>query len=347
MLTLLLFIASITAFWSCGKRIVYSSQKMVADGKYDLAYPFGGKSEDLKGILESVRLLNSTAYYESYVFPYSAQIEKTDVNKSLFKANKHSEKTVYNDFAVGTATFVYYNSSRVAVLTCAHVVDFADTVITFYEAADTLQPTYVRRVSIKKSQRNSVVDMREGEEFDILAADYDLDVALLGKRLNFVASENFPVFKYARGSAKELDWGNLLYLVGYPSGKKMITTGIVSSPDRTRNHGFLVDALFNRGFSGGIALAVRDGVPNFELVGIVNAVAADHELIIAPGEFPSEFDINLSTPYRGDLFVQIQKKINYGVAYGISIDAIIEFIQENRKELRDQGYIISNFFNGL
>ncbi len=134
---------------SCNKRITYSSQKMVADGKYDLAFPFGGDSEDLHALLESVRLINSTAFYESYVFSFSEEIKKTDVKKSLFKENRHTEKTVYNDFAVGTATYIYYDANRVAVLTCAHVVDFPDTIITFYETEDSVS-NIVRRVSIKK-----------------------------------------------------------------------------------------------------------------------------------------------------------------------------------------------------
>ncbi len=189
--------------------------------------------------------------------------------------------------------------------------------------------------------------MREGEGFEILAIDHNLDAAILGKRLNFVAKENFPIFKYPLGAAKELDWGNLIYLVGYPSGKKMLTTGIISSPDRTPDHGFLIDALFNRGFSGGIALAIRDGVPNFELVGMVNAVAADHEMVLTPGEFPNVNDLNLSVPYTGDIYVLSQKKINYGVSFGISIEAISDFIRRNKTNLKSQGYEISNFFNGF
>ena len=331
---------------SCGKRITYSSQEMIADQKYDLAFPFGGNSEDLHDLLESVRLINSSAFYESYVFPESEGIQRRDVKKSLFKADRHSEKSVYNDFAVGTATFIYFDANLVAVLTCAHVVDFPDTIITFYETAHNTS-NIVRRVSIKKNHRNSIVDMREGEEFEILAIDHDLDAALLGKRLNFVAEENFPVFKYPLGAAKDLDWGNLIYLVGYPSGKKMLTTGMVSSPDRTPNHGFLIDALFNRGFSGGIALAVRDGIPNFELVGMVNAVAADHELVLTPGEFPNTADINMNAPYEGEIFVLSQKKINYGISFGISIEAITDFIRRNRMNLKSRGYEISNFFNGF
>ena len=45
---------------------------------------------------------------------------------------------------------------------------------------------------------------------------------------------------------------------------------------------FLVDAVFNRGYSGGIVLAIRDGVPNFELVGLVKSVPAEYEYVMKP-----------------------------------------------------------------
>ena len=69
---------------------------------------------------------------------------------------------------------------------------------------------------------------------------------------------------------------------GYPSGHKMVTKAIVSSPNKDRKGSFLLDAVLTPGFSGGIALAVRDGVPNFELVGLVQLVSGRTTYALGP-----------------------------------------------------------------
>ena len=328
---------------SCTKKQIIHSDKQVADGKYDIAFPYGGDYKSIESILESVRLLNSSAFYESYSFPPDDRIKKKDLQPALFKDNKYP-KSVYNDFVVGTATIIYYKENRVAVLTCAHVVDFPDTIITYYEMGKVSEESVISTVSFKKRQTNYVADLPQGEDYDIMAIDYKLDVAVLGKKLHGETDKSIRVFKYPTGAARELNWGSLVYLVGFPSGKKMITTGIVSSPNRDQNHNFLLDALFNRGFSGGIVLAIRDGLPNFELVGLVNAVAADKEVFLVPRDLGELADLNFIVPYTGEIYAVPRKKINYGISYGIGIEAILDFLKQNKSSLQKAGYHFNDFF---
>lgn len=328
---------------SCQRQMVLTSSNVPIDGRYDLAFPFGANSDALQKVLRSVKLINATAYYESYRFPLEAKVRLRDIHPQMLAAGGY-ERTVYNDYAVGTATVIYLHQQRVAVLTCAHVVDFPDTVITYYESPDGNPAPYVYRISTLRRQRHFVADMRQGEDFDILAIDNNQDLAILGKKMAAPPSE-VHVLGYPLGRAAELEWGNLLYLFGFPSGKKMITTGLVSAPNRNAQHGFLVDALFNRGFSGGLVLAIRDGYPNFEMVGIVNAVAADNETVLVPGEFAStQRDLPVNVPYQGEVFAMNRKKINYGISFGISIEAILDFIRANRIPLENRGYRLDLFF---
>jgi hypothetical protein len=338
-------LAALLGFSGCAKQILQTPSGVIRDGRYDLAFPFGENADAIKSMLETVKLVNATAYYESYVFPFADRITKANISKDLLESGNYA-KTVFNDYSVGTATIIYYYRNRVAALTCAHVVNFADTIYTYYSDSHGTETPYLYRIAIKKQQRNFIADLRQGEDFEILAIDNDIDVAILGKKLLFV-SNDIPVFDYKLGRAEELEWGNLLYLAGYPSGKKMLTTGIVSSPNRNYRHDFLVDALFNRGFSGGIALAIRDGYPNFELVGIVNAVAAEEEIVLVPGEFSKSTDVPLNTPYSGNIFATTRKKINYGISFGISIETIVDFLNRNEARLANQGYILSNFFKKI
>ncbi|MCK7529466.1 MAG: hypothetical protein MZV64_73895 [Ignavibacteriales bacterium] len=52
----------------------------------------------------------------------------------------------------------------------------------------------------------------------------------------------------------------------------MVTKAIVSNPSRDESGSFLVDAVVNNGMSGGLVLAIKDGVPNFEMVGMIQWV---------------------------------------------------------------------------
>lgn len=325
------------------QRVVPGSAEVILDGKYDIAFPYGGDRKALQSLLESIRLLNSSVYYETFTIPVEDQIKKKDIRPELFKGNRYP-KSIYNDFAVGTATIIYYKENRIAVLTCAHVVDFADTLFTYYEIGRTVDENVVATVAIKKRQSNYVTDFPQGDQFEILALDRSLDIVVLGKKIFGEMDKTVRVFRYPLGRARELDWGALVYVVGFPSGKKMITSGIVSSPNRNQNHDFLLDALFNRGFSGGIVLAIRDGLPNFELVGMVNAVAADSEIFLVPRDASDFSELNFNIPYTGDIYARPRKKINYGISYGISIESIEKFLKDNRDKFESAGYQIEGFF---
>lgn len=339
----LFIIGLVVGSGACQRQIVMTSSTAPIDGRYDLAFPFGANSDALEKVLTSVKLLNATAYYESYRFPFEAKVRLKDIHPDMLTQGGYP-KTVYNDYAVGTATVIYQRQRRVAVLSCAHVVHFPDTVITYYESPDGNAAPYVYRIAMKKRQRHFIADLRHGEDFDILAIDHQLDVAILGKELLTSLTDTY-VLDYPLGKATQLEWGSLLYLFGFPSGKKMITTGLVSAPNRNAQHGFLVDALFNRGFSGGLVLAIRDGYPNFELVGIVNAVAADNEAVLVPGEFASsQGDLPMNVPYQGEVFAINRKKINYGISFGIAIEAILEFMQKHRIQLENRGFYLEYFF---
>lgn len=111
----------------------------------------------------------------------------------------------------------------------------------------------------------------------------------------------------------------------------MISKGIVSSPNLDGSGTFLIDAVFNRGFSGGIVLAIRDGVPNFELVGLVRSIPADSEFVLRPAQQSGNKSFNPALPYKGEVFVDQQKTMKYGVTRVIPIEIIAEFIELNSR----------------
>jgi S1-C subfamily serine protease len=177
--------------------------------------------------------------------------------------------------------------------------------------------------------------MPEDGKFAILLIDNENDIAILNKELTSSSITQIPVLKYPFGKARELEWGSFVYLIGYPMGYKVITKGIVSQPDRDKKGSFLIDALFNRGLSGGILLAVRDGVPNFEVVGITASAAAETDTVLVP-EKNKNYDETI--PYEGKIYVDNKKNINYGLTKAISADAILTLIKANQEDLSKKGY---------
>jgi len=135
----------------------------------------------------------------------------------------------------------------------------------------------------------------------------------------------------------------VVYVMGYPVGQLMVTRALVSKPDKAKKGRFLTDALYNRGISGSPVFAIRDGVPNFELVGMASSASASQVYYVKPGKNVPEY-INPEEPFTGDLYVDQYKDIKYGVTFNVSIEAITGFLKDNRTLLTDKGYNAELFF---
>jgi hypothetical protein len=228
------------------------------------------------------------------------------------------------------------------LLTCAHIVDFEDTVFSFHITPEHRTTPWLKSVAIKEKQTNYVAVFPEGGELEILAMDRTADIALVGMRFSSAPPHRIPAFRYPFGNAKDLEWGTFVYMFGYPSGFKMVTKGIVSNPHKDKRGSFMVDAMFSRGFSGGIALAIRDGVPNFELVGIVKLVSARSSYVLSPEKENGDVVFDPAIPYTGAVYVERKTEIESGLTQAVPIEAIREFMRTQAPLLQEKGYFIGN-----
>jgi hypothetical protein len=324
---------------SCSTSVPGNAPDQPGDGKYDSEFPHQRTSPFLERISESVKMLSTIAYYRTYVFDEAKRIRIADITPELLES-KAGEATYVNRTLSGTATIIHYASRRVALLTCAHVVAFSDTLLSFHMGPDRRPTPYLKSVAIKERQTNFVGQLPEGGELQILAIDRGSDIAILGKMFESEPGIPLPVFPFKIGKARELEWGTFLYLYGYPVGHRVVTRGIVSNPNKDKKGAFLVDAVFGGGFSGGIALALRDGVPNFELVGMMKIVPARTSLILVPPRDDPSAEFDPTIPYTGDIFVERHTDIEYGVAQAIPAEALTEFLVTNREQLIARGYRI-------
>ncbi len=339
---LLLCIISIFLITSCSKVVYDVAYPTLNDGEYDTEFPYKNCSEQLETITKTLKKIRCTAFYQSYIFAESQNVTTEDLS-SIDVSQTAIGEIHYNESAHGTATVVYSKNNRLALLTCAHVIDFPDTaVIHFSNAAGSPKP--IQNMAVKLKQNYWAGDLPQEGQLKVLAVDYDRDIALLGKTISAALTIDVPVFNYPIGASSQLEWGSFVYIMGYPIGYQMITRGIVSNPNRDSEGSFLIDALFNRGFSGGIVLAIRDGVPNFELVGMTKSVSASHDYILVPEPDMNDTSFDPHIPYRGQTFVHKKTDINYGITYSISVETIVRFIEENKHQLARQGYDVNYFF---
>ena len=323
---------------SCSPSVYRDVYPTLVDGKYDSEFPYRGCSKQLEEISNTVKMISCIAYYKTYTFALSSRLTPPEVNAQSLRGAV--EANYVNSESSGSATVISYQDRTVALLTCAHVIYFPDTVFTYHIDQDRHSTGFLKTVAIKEKQTNYVAVFPEGGDVDILAMDRGADIAIVGRRFTVEPTFRIPVFPYPLGKARQLEWGSFVYLFGYPSGYRMVTKGIVSSPNKDRNGSFLIDAVFSRGFSGGVALAVRDGVPNFELVGIIRMVTAHSSFVLAPEKDGAEYDPTV--PYTGNMYVERRTDIEYGISQAISVESISAFIESHLDDLQSKGYYLGS-----
>lgn len=312
-------------------RISYNSP----NGKYDTDFPFSAAGDELKNLVESTRKVYSQVDYKTYLFKEARNLTESDVTRALLAK---PDSIVYTQRSVaGTATIILYRSNRIALLSCAHVFDKPDTILTFYRKPKTGIATWLASVSIKERQYNFVTNVPGVQTLDVIALDRENDIAILGQRIGGLIPPNVPILYHPFGQESRLEWGSIVYVIGYPNGYQMITRGMVSKSSQRRK--FMIDAPFNKGSSGGLVVAVRDGLPNFEVVGIVTASAGEDEPVLVPEKGWSELN---GPQYNGPQFVETISNIKYGITFVTSTDAIVELIKNNLNKLMASGYYFAD-----
>ena len=335
--SLLLLLLIGAPFLACSKMVYVPEGTIVQDGKYDTAFPQIEAADQFEDILRSVRMINCVANYKHFIFAPESGITPDDLDDETIK-DKATTVDFFQETASGTATIIHFQDGMFALLTSAHIVHFPDTLVFFFEDdEDEDTPRRVQSIAVKDNQQNYIPGIPGVTDLDILAMDAEVDVALLGQAVPTLPAGSVPVFDYPLGEAKDLEWGSFVYVVGFPGGTKMITRGLVSKPFRSGNT-FVIDASFNRGFSGGLVLAVRDGVPNFEWVGVATASASTTEYRLRPSQDATPDDIDPRVPYRGELFLEQRRAIRYGITLCIPIDAVKKFLETHAARLAEQGY---------
>ena len=178
-------------FSNCSRQIYRVASPAILDDKYDSEFPYKSSSFELKKISESIRKITSISYYKSYVFSEANPVTRLEVNLNSYQ-NKAIDEKIYSNSVIGTGTVIYFSENKVVLITCAHIVDFPDTVVTYFRNRENAITPYIKSIAFKQRQNNFVAEFPERGELEILAIDHEADLVVLGKKF----LRNTPVNKY-------------------------------------------------------------------------------------------------------------------------------------------------------
>lgn len=284
------------------------------------------KLERLKELQRSVLKITCTAYYQNYFYSYPT----SDTISLLY------DKNITTNSVAGTGLIIHQDSRISILLTCYHLFDFKDTLKTYYLDEHKKPTKFLYSLSIKVGQ-NILIFHRNGRSSrgKVLAFDEANDLALIGATPGDILLAEFP-FKGSFVDTEEIKLGQEIYLLGFPKGFFMVTRGL-ASPTHFKNK-FIVDAPFNKGFSGGVVIVFNDDRSKYQYVGMANSIAYNSETVLAPSEDHKVTEKYLDLPYTGDIFIKDLKLINYGITFVVKSNVISDFLKREKKKLRKLGY---------
>lgn len=322
--------------FSCARAV----QPRPADGgRYVADFP-GEHSDDFDRIALSVKKVYSVTTYLTCQFRREDRVTLYHLRNGSWKKMAWGEITT-QETVFGTGTIVGSGNGRVAVLTSSHIVNRPDTLTTLFDPEETDPAPCLRSASVRLKQEIWVRDLSAFGPFRVVAEDPAADIALLGKTVGPMA-DTLSRFPGRAGYARELGWGGILYIMGYPMGTLSLTRGLASPLSRRSSGEFTVDALLNKGFSGGPILAIRskDGIP--EPVGMVKTVSTLRKDLVRPATGAEQTPEWI--PYRGESFVTGLEQVQYGLNVVVPMETIRAFYLQNRNALLKEGFDLDPFF---
>ena len=342
MLRYFLILLLLLLFLNCSKTVFVDSDHII-DNKYDSEFPNVPTSDYLEDINKSVMLVNVMVSYHVYDFLLEKGVTKKDLTEDKIE-DLASARTYISSPASGTASIIYNYGYKIGLLSCAHIFNFPDTIlINYYDENNDVLP-YIQSAYFKVEQNIIVPGLPEMSGYEILASDVEKDIALIGKNYSDSKMMAETPLRYAKGKAKELKPGTFVFLFGYPRGIKMVSKAIVGQANKDSEHNFIIDAAVHNGISGGPVFALRDGPPNFEMVGMVFAIAGEMLQFLGPAKLDI-YEPNKENKYEGDIYLRSTRQIVYGVTYAISMESIEQFLMKNFEVFKNKGYNSNLFFS--
>ena len=238
---------------------------------------------------------------------------------------------------------VTQNSQKSLLLSCYHLFDFQDTVKTFYSTKKGVPTNNLLSLSIKTGQIIYITHKNSRRTAGrIVANDKRNDIALIETK----TLENQLIeqpFDGSFGKKQDLKFGKEIFLIGFPKGFLCVTRGLIS-PSPYKNK-FLIDAPFNRGFSGGAVIAINKNDGTYRYFGMANSMAYDSQVVLIPSEKTVNINYYEKIPYSEEAYVKELKLVNVGITFAVNCSVITQFFDKEKKQLKLKGHNIDKKFD--
>ncbi|TVR32049.1 MAG: serine protease [Balneolaceae bacterium] len=297
--------------------------------------------EQVKEGFESIKRLHNSVIYRTYQLDPARNLTESDipgVNLEQIAVRAFNE----DHSTAGTGIIISNRMGRTAMLTASHTVSFPDTIWHYDRSTSQSAESRLEAVSVKTSGTHFLFGEGRLITFKVALNDERRDLAILTMDWGGEGNPGLKPLDIPPGNHEKLDWTDMVYALGYPRGVQMVTKGMVSQFSVSPRRSFVVDASFNRGFSGGPIFSVRNDGSGLEWVGTLSAAYAENEYFLSPGAI-DERDFHPDREYAGPAFVRREARINYGITYAVGMEEISAFFEENSRELRRLGITTPRF----
>ncbi len=294
--------------------------------------------DKLAELEKSTLKITCSTYYRNYYYRSPENPGHVVSHDSLLVNSNITTNSV-----AGTGLILYQDLQKQLLVTCHHIFDFEDTLKTYYLDEDRQQTKHLNSLSIKFGQ-SILVFHKNGRNTigEIIGLDKINDLALVTTGSDENSMSELPL-QSILGDAEKLKLGQEIYLLGFPKGFFMVTRGLVS-PSPFKNK-FIVDAPFNRGFSGGVVVAFTWDDQPYQFVGLANSIAYNSEYVLAPVDDQKNIDQYQNIPYDGDVYIKDLKMLNYGITYVIKSNFVRDFLKSEEVKLDRMGFKIAHLLN--
>lgn len=296
--------------------------------------------EQLKSSFDSIKRIHNTVLYNTYVFPPEQQLTVQELSGRNFA--RIAVDVIEDDHSTaGTAIVLGNRNGRTTMITASHTVTFPDTIWHYRRDTQPGVEPQVEGASVRQRSNHFLFSHEGLMNFEVAVNDTRRDLALMVHRWDEENQPDITPLSVNAGNHERLDWGDIVYALGYPRGVQMMTRGMVSKTSISPRRSFVVDASFNRGFSGGALFTVKSDGSGIEWVGILSAAYGEQEYYLSPGVI-REQEYHPDIEYDGPVYLQRANRINYGITYAVGMDEIGDFLMENRREIRRAGLTVPN-----
>jgi len=293
---------------------------------------------------ENVRTIVSSVIGISAVVDYRLEFFEYEMSNGQFVAEAGSPtgyRLARGSNAIKTAkkiqkisgggVILYQDERQTLILTCEHVVNSPDTVRTFFRDDEGHETKVISSRAVKRRATYQVINqINQMETMEVLHVDPRTDLGLLLVKTSPSLGEPLP---YPIAYQKDVKWGDLAFVFGYPREIRQLTMGLVSPSPYPGT--FSMDVVARFGFSGGPVFVVRPGGA-LELAGIVRGVPVTKVRYLAPapdlapGQTLEADDLKIVTAEEYDL-------IEYGTVYAVGTEKIGRFLKDRQTKLQQRG----------